>query len=285
MTPNFRPSSTCLMTCRIRKIHRNEPFQFYQYLTIYSNEATTKPSTKSQLMIIPFPRRADMDLPTPCIADIPSERLLIKHLTEDYPAKQVSRGARSLSARSLSKRGNTVPLARVNFVNGYKISIVNSFDDLKDRVRWDEFDLSPNHDELMSDIETRYGIHYGFVVAEPHLMDGKFGGTFGFVWYGTDAYLPTAHEKMQTPEYDFCGWFVNCAEGKRLKWETGEDVSSIHQTKYTSEDMYLNMLIGEIKFLHPENDKTIENDFQCVTHVNSLQMQSTQKVNANIYLM
>jgi hypothetical protein len=63
----------------------------------------------------------------------------------------------------------------------------------------------------MDDMKARFNKGYGYVVAEPALNpeDGRMGGTFGWVWYGDRAMLPTAHEKMSRPKYDVNGWILN----------------------------------------------------------------------------
>jgi len=192
-------------------------------MTLYENKLDTSARGGNQLMIVPFPHDCE---------EVGEDRLRLVELPNRYIEEKVfkntalllkplSRGFTDGRGLYKSKSKSKVAVAQAG---GYKVSLVGSHERLLGAVDWERFSKPANFEEIMEDLRERYGQGYGFVIAEPNRnTDGRYGGTFGWIWYGERAFLPTAHEKMEVPQYDVIGYMLNC-NGYAACFEGTDDV-------------------------------------------------------------
>lgn len=229
MTEDLIPSKTKLLTVCL---HKDLIGKCSQYITYYANQLQPITNTsKKQLMVVPFPHERGSPV-QPMLAELPHavlEKKLWEALDIALPIKPLppTRGL-SKSFDGSSFTNSTARLAVVVQLGGYKISLVHTFEELQDQVNWSEFNLPHNFSALMADLQSRFGNHYGFIVAEPNLnlMDGRLGGLFAWVWYGERAFLPTAHEAPDElkglTQYDVTGIILNEPVLDGLLWDSNE---------------------------------------------------------------
>lgn len=229
ITDSLKPTDTRLITVRLPAESRKGAAR-HAYLTLYDNKATVAKRSSRQLMIVPFPNRHKMVEADFKLVEYPS-RKAEEHIFEMADATFYKRESRSMTNKSmsLSYETNAMPDSlAVSVAGGYIVTVAPNHADLTTRVQWKNYSLPPNFDDLMKDLKTRFGEDYGFIVAEPR-HNGKsnqMGGMFGWVWYGDEAMLPTAHEKMANPKYDVTGWVVN--DGLTAMWsQTSQPLTGV----------------------------------------------------------
>lgn len=213
LSDDLTPSGTKLVTVRLQEFAPN----CRAYLTLYKNEAVSKTykTGRNQLMVVPFPHSCpDVTEEHLMLAELPAqaEDALFAGVGMVYPLPP---GVETTRSRSLTNNSFNSDHVAVAQVGGYQASLVPDYDSLVSRVDWSQYSLHGAFDSIMQDMKTRYGHGYGFVVAQPKLdrRTDRFGGTFGWVWYGDRAVLPTAHEMTMVAgaptNYDVQGWIIN----------------------------------------------------------------------------
>lgn len=229
LTP-LLPTETQLLTICV---HKNDSYN--QYITYYTNSLAQQQKTgKKEVMVVPFSYTAAY--PSPLLAVLPTltaEKELWTALDQVLPSH-----APKYEARNQSLGMSNAYHKPVVQCGGYKISIALNFHELSQQINWTEFNLPPNFRVLMEDLQRRFGEQYAFIVAEPHLnrQDQRLGGMFGWMWYGTQAFLPTAHELSSSTKthYDFAGIILN-EQMQELQWEHSKIGIPFHNV-YTQKD-------------------------------------------------
>lgn len=218
VTP-LSPANTQLLTVCLQKDGPQS-----RYLTYYSNTVTQRDKgLKKEAMVVPFPHHPDN--PAVMLAELPSaalEQQLWTALNNVLPADDPDADFDADEDEETFCNG----FAPVVQSGGYKLSIANSFAALKEHINWTEFNVPHNFSDMLVDIQTRFGLNYGFIIAEPYLnsTDQRLGGMFGWVWHGKDAFLPTAHELTAFGPhtvYDVTGIILNDANVVNLAWDLG----------------------------------------------------------------
>lgn len=233
VTEKLVPSETKLLTVCLNK---DLIGKCSQYITYYANRLDpVADKTDKQVMVVPFPHEHQSPIQVK-MAELPHatlEQRLWETLDVALPMKAHPRSRGLVTNGKCKKEFRS--LAPVVQAGGYKISLVTSFVDLQETVNWAEFHLPANFEALMTDLEHRFGLNYGFVVAEPNLnpADGRLGGLFAWVWYGYEAFLPTAHEAgADLTDYDVTGIVLNEPLMTGLAWDSTHQDIPEHPTRF-----------------------------------------------------
>lgn len=173
VTDDMKLKSARVLTARIREFSP----ECRGYVTVCQIDAVARnyKLNRNQLLLIPFPHSCKgVTEEHFMMANLPGADAVFHELQQTYPT------------------GSTE--AHAEHTGDFSISLVPTFTDLVGRVDWSAFGLAGNFAAVMRDTKSRYGTGYGFVIATPtvDMTNGRISGTFGWVWYGARAMVPTA---------------------------------------------------------------------------------------------
>ena len=171
VTDDLKIKSTRVVTARIREFSP----ECRAYMTVCQIDAAARnyKLNRNQLLIIPFPHSCKgVTEEHFMMTHFPDADAVFHELQQTYP-------------------GTGTP---TEHTGEFSVSLVPTFSDLVERVDWSAFGLAGDFAAIMRDTKSRFGSGYGFVVAAPtiDMTTGRISGTFGWVWYGARAMVPTA---------------------------------------------------------------------------------------------